>query len=238
MHHSYSGLKMFAQCPKQWHEVKLLKLHPYRETPENQFGVRAHSAMEAAVMHRAPLPPEFAAYQWVVDDILSTLSPNAEAEMPFNFAKDWTEVGPREWNRKHWNGSADLVDVVDGHAIIADWKFGKIGGYRYADTDQLACMAMFLMRKRPDVQSVSGVLVFVNDGECVPNDGSLRWTRADMPALEADWMGRTAEVEEHVRMNVFPPRPNNLCNWCPSTICEHKAPAVARQAAKAARQQR
>lgn len=235
MHHSYSALKMYDQCPAQYHEVKILKLHPFRSTPATEFGVRAHSAMEAAVKFKTPLPAEFAAYQWIVDDLLSQLSPGAIPEMPFNFAPDWSEVSPRAWSEKRWNGSADLVDIVDGHCLIADWKFGKEGGHKFADTDQLAAMALFVMKKRPDVQSVGGVLVFANDGVCVPDDGSLFWTRADLPALQAQWEAKADEVELAIEMGVFPPKPNNLCNWCPSTTCQHKAPAVARREAKAAR---
>jgi hypothetical protein len=235
MHHSFSSLKLFAQCPRQYAEVKIQRLHPFRETEATRYGVRAHSAFEAAVMHKTPLPAEFAAYQWCVDDLLSQLSPNAVAEMPFNFAKDWSEVSPRDWGSKHWNGSADLVDIDDGMALLADWKFGKVGGYKYADTEQLSCMAMFIMHKRPDVHTVVGLLVFVNDGVCVPSDGSCRWTRADLPALDAKWLAKTADVEEHIRLGVFPAKPNNLCNWCPSRTCIHHAPAAARHAAKQAR---
>ena len=59
MHHSYSALKMYDQCPAQYHEVKILRLHPFRSTPATEFGVRAHSAMEAAVKFKTPLPSEF-----------------------------------------------------------------------------------------------------------------------------------------------------------------------------------
>ncbi|MEY4910068.1 MAG: hypothetical protein RL260_3786 [Pseudomonadota bacterium] len=235
MHHSYSSLKLFAQCPRQYHEVKILKLHPFRSSPATEFGTRAHAAIEAWVKTKAPFPEEFAAYQWVIDDLLSQLSPNAVAEMPFDFARDWSEVSPRAWSDKHLTGSADLVDVVDGLALIGDWKFSKVGNHRYADTDQLEAMAMMLMHKRPDVHTVVGLLVFVNDGVCVPSDGSCRWTRADLPALDAKWLGKTADVEEHVRMGVFPAKPNGLCAFCPSTTCEHKQPALDKQAAKQAR---
>lgn len=238
MHYSFSSLKLFDQCPAQWKAVKLDKLYPFRSTPATEYGVRAHAAIEAWVKFKTPLPAEFAAYQWLVDDLLSQLSPNAVTEMPFDFAKDWSQVHPRKWADKHFNGSADLVDIVDGHALIADWKFGKVGSWKYADTDQLSCMALFVMKKNPEVQSVAGVLVFVNDAVCVPDDGSLRWTREDLPALEAEWMGKTAVVEQHLAMGAFPPKPNNLCSYCPHTVCDHHAPAVARREAKAARFQK
>ena len=100
-------------------------------------------------------------------------------------------------------------------------------------------MAMFTFLAFPEVQTVSGMLLFLQDSVAHPTDGSARWSRAgDFDRLWAKWSQKAELIEQHAAMNAWPAKPNNLCAWCPCTTCPHHAPAVARREAKAARFQK
>jgi hypothetical protein len=54
---SYSGLKDFANCPKQYHEVKVLKNFKKEATKQMLYGTEVHSALENYVKDGTPLIP-------------------------------------------------------------------------------------------------------------------------------------------------------------------------------------
>ena len=43
---SYSGLKDYTNCPKQYHEVKILKNFTKKPTQEMLYGTEVHKALE------------------------------------------------------------------------------------------------------------------------------------------------------------------------------------------------
>ena len=232
MIHSFSSLKLFRQCPRKFYEHKVLKLHPYTESPATAHGNRVHAALEQYLKDRTPIPEDLSNYAWVCTDIIETFSPHALAEVEFAFRRDGTPCAVRDWNNKHFMGKADVLDFLGNHVMVVDYKTGKSG---YPDVDQLELMALFVFLKYPTVEVVTGLLFFLDDGIVVPNDGSARWTRADVPTLLAKWQAQTDEVERHVATGVWPTIPSPLCGWCECTTCPNQAPALAKREAKAAR---
>jgi hypothetical protein len=222
---------MFSECPAKFHAYKVLKLVPFTSTPATEFGVRAHKALENYIKARTPLPAEFLPYSWVCD--LLDLIPDAKAEHEFSFSRDGQRVGAKDWKNKGWMGLADVLDITGTHALCVDFKSG---GSKYPDIEQLELMFCFTCLDFPEVQSFAGLLLFLQDGVTYPTDGSANWTRAaDFDRLWAKWQGKAAMVDEHIRLGAWPARPNNLCNWCQHTTCQHHAPAAAKHAAKQAR---
>ena len=43
---SYSGLKQYLNCPKQYHEVKVLRNYDINVTEQMRYGTEVHSALE------------------------------------------------------------------------------------------------------------------------------------------------------------------------------------------------
>lgn len=232
MVHSFSSLEMFRQCPRKYYENKVLKLHPYKESEATAHGNRVHAALEAYLLKRTPLPDDLKQYEWVCSTIIDALSPDAWAETEFAFRRDGTACGLKDWKNKHFMGLADVLDIVGTHATVVDWKTGKSG---YPKVEQLELMAMFTLLTFKDVLTVSGVLFFLDDGTVVPEDGSARWTREDLPTLLAKWQAKTDEVERHAAQKMWPATPNPLCGWCECSACPNHAPALAKREAKAAR---
>jgi hypothetical protein len=211
--HSYSSLKLYAQCPRQYNEVRVLKLHPYTESPEAKAGTASHLAMEEALRDGKPLPPDQTQYQWLVDGYKGMLAGRINSyEHDFSLGVSGSLIAAFDWKNKFWNGKADVLSMKDAHAIVLDWKFGKD---KYPDTEQLELMALFTFMAFQNIETVAGALVFAITGKTV----TAQYTRKDFTMLYAKWKAKTKDVELAQASGVWEERPSHLCPWCPSTQC-------------------
>lgn len=217
MVHSYTSLSQFQKCERQYHEVRVLKRFPYVSSPEAEFGDRAHKALEAAARDGVPLPPEFAAYQWVLDDFVARLPGQLHYEYEFSLSSMGNPVPPRDWNRKYWMGKADVMAIDGEHAIVADYKTGKS---KYPDTEQLDLMAMCTFNTFPQVTKVSGVLLFLQDAVT----SMTVHTRGDLLKLSNKFHSVTKDIELAQASGVWKEKPSALCPWCPVTECSNWKP--------------
>ena len=217
MAHSYTSLRQFQQCPRQYHEVRVLKRFPYVQSPEAVFGEEAHKALELAGTHGTPLPEKFAPYQWAVDGIMAQLSPDAQYEYDFSFSATGSPVAPNAWAQKFWSGKADVFAVSADTAIVVDWKTGKSG---YPDKAQLELMAYFAFMAKPEVNTVHGVLVFLQDAKLVTHS----YYRKDITAIHTKWWDVVREIKLCEDSGAWEEKPSALCPWCPVTECSNWSP--------------
>lgn len=221
MAHSFSSIKLFKQCPTQYKVVRIDKLYPYVQTPEAEFGDRAHAALEANINKGVPLPAEFAAYQWILDMIVPALLPVRVAEIDYSYDKQWQPVAPRNWKGKEWSGKADVMAYDNAtaptRAQCIDWKTGKSG---YPDPDQLELMALFEFTRSPTVQVVDGYLFFTQDAKVVRST----FTRQSMGYLRTKWEQEVLEIENALATGNWPMKPSALCPWCPHKSCPNWTP--------------
>jgi hypothetical protein len=215
--HSYTALKQFQNCERQYHEVRVLKRFPYVQSAEAEFGDRAHKALELAGRDGVPLPPEFAAYQWVVDDIIKRLPGQVYFEYEFSLSSMGNPVPVRDWNRKYWMGKADVLAIDGDHAICIDHKTGKS---KYPDPEQLDLMAMFTFNAFPQVNRVSGMLLFLQDGVTE----TTSHTRADLLGLSNKFHRITKDIQMATDSGAWKENPTPLCAWCPVTECSNWKP--------------
>jgi len=66
---SYSGLKDFVNCPKQYQEVKVLKRFTKFPTKEMRYGTEVHSALEDYVKDGTPLLKNYERFQKQLDPL-------------------------------------------------------------------------------------------------------------------------------------------------------------------------
>ena len=52
---SYSSLKQYQNCPRQYHEIKVLKNYTIKETEQMRYGTEVHKALEEYVRDGTPL---------------------------------------------------------------------------------------------------------------------------------------------------------------------------------------
>ena len=64
---SHSSLKDYEGCPRRYHETKVLKNYPFRDTDATIYGKELHTAAELYIKDDTPLPPQFSFLQETLD---------------------------------------------------------------------------------------------------------------------------------------------------------------------------
>lgn len=214
--HSYSAIKSFEQCGRQYYHVRILKDCRSAATEATLYGTAVHLSMENFLMHGTPLPPEHA--RFLPYAVKVSKAPGVmRCEEKMGIREDFSPCG--FFDEGVWfRGVPDVMVIGDRVARVGDWKTGKSS--RYADPDQLELMAAMVMAHYPEVEEVKGALIFL-----VANDAVHRtYTRQQLPEIMSKWAGRAARIEAAVESGVWNPRKSPLCRFCPvSTMdCEFK----------------
>ena len=205
--HSHTSLASFELCPKQWHHKYVLKDVPYVESEAMKWGNTVHTALELRVRDKKPLPEEMAKYEKFCRSIEIHKDVRAEEKLGMGKGGGWTGSFAEDcWFR----GKVDVAILADDTAFIIDYKTGK----RREDPTELEEHAMLLKASMPDLQSIKGMYLWLQDmkqGTVYTLDpvGTLKRTRATVKRLE-----------ENLAKDFFPAHDNPLCNYCPCTGCE------------------
>jgi PD-(D/E)XK nuclease superfamily len=220
--HSYSSLAMHGQCPKQYHQVKLLKRFPYTQTPAAKRGQDIHAALES-LGKTGVISPEFADMAWGFNSLVAPVPGVKRYEHSFNFDKNKVIVGARDWSKKHLTGSADVLITFDTTAVVLDWKTGRAD---YPKPLQLEHMAIFTMWEFPEITKVVGILVFLEHKAADKGNPivSVTFTRDELPTYEAALNKLIGAVERDAAQDHWAPKPSKLCPWCPVQDCSHWEP--------------
>ena len=117
---SFSKMKSFQTCPKQFYHVNVLKQFPFKETEAMRYGTEFHEAAEHFIRDGTPIPDRFAFARPALEALAAKageklceqkLGLTAELEACDFFAKD-------VWFR----GIVDLL-IIDGDtATVVDYK--------------------------------------------------------------------------------------------------------------------
>lgn len=214
---SYSGLKKFKTCPKQYYEVKVAKNFKEPESTEaTRYGKSFHSAAEDYVRDGTPLPEPFV-YAKQHLDMLRSIPGDKYCEYEMALTKDLTPCGftdPEAWCR----GIADLLIVNNDKRVarVVDYKTGKSA--KYADPAQLELMALMVFKHFPDIRVVKGGLLFV-----VANDfRRASYEVENEKTYWRTWMQDVGRLEQAYKTGVWNPNPSGLCRrHCAVTSCPH-----------------
>ena len=214
---SYSGLKKFKTCPKQFAEVKVYK--NFTEPPFTEatlYGTNFHEAAELYVRDGTPLSEAFAYVKPHLDALRSIPgTKHCEYKMGLTEAMEPCAFdAPAVWCR----GVADLLIVNEekGVARVVDYKTGKSA--KYADTAQLELMALMVFKHFPAVHRVKAGLLFV-----VANDFKrAEYDKTQEKNYWRTWMQDIHRLETAYKTGVWNPSPSGLCRkHCVVTSCPH-----------------
>lgn len=211
---TYSKVKGFATCPKQFYARYIEKSLPFVETEATKYGNEVHDAFEHYFKSNQPLPAKLQHYQPTMD-ALQRKSGEKIAEYAFGLTE---ELEPCNFFAKDvWvRGKIDLT-IVDGDtARVVDYKTSKSS--RYADLDQLELMSMAVFKHFPDVKHVKAALIFVVAKDMV----TAEYSAEDEQALWLKWIKRVRAMEDAYEVGVWNPNPSGLCKaWCDVMDCPH-----------------
>jgi len=210
---SHSSLKDFEGCARRYHQVKVLKLHPFKDTEQTIYGKELHKAAEEYVRDETPLPPQFEFIKDVLDQLLKKNGRKlVEHEMSLT-----VELEPCHWKSPNaWvRGIADLLIIDDDNltAWIVDYKTGN---NKYPDRDQLVLMSLMVFEHFPHIRKVNSALLFVVKEDMV----KLSMHRDQKEQFWQRYRERIARLEAAFANDVWNPTQTPLCGWCPCISCE------------------
>ena len=208
---SYSALKQYTNCPKQYQEMRVLKNYTVKETEAIIYGKAVHEALELYVKDDKPLPKNYLRFKPMVDTLINIKGDKyPEYEMALTHAKLPCDFHSEDrWVR----GIADLV-IVDGDtAYVIDYKTGS---NRYPDPKQLRLMSLMLFTHFPDVQRVKGGLLFVMKNSFITEE----YLRKEMDKSWGMFEQSLKRLETSYESDVWQANPTPLCKWCSVVTCD------------------
>lgn len=213
--HSYSAVKEFENCPKKYHETRILKRFKREDTQATLYGTEVHKALELYLTGPKTLPPQYAHFERFVEPI-DKLAGEMKCEVKMGIKADFSPCD--FFDKDVWFRGVPDVLVVNHRTNVArvvDWKTGKSS--RYADTAQLELLAGMVFSHYPKVEKVKGALVFLIAEDIVKAD----FTREQYGEIMSKWAGKASMIESALEHGTWNARPTPLCGWCPVTDCTH-----------------
>ena len=208
---SYSSLKEYLNCPKQYYHLRVAKDHTKQVTEQMLYGTEVHKALEDYVRDGTPLPANYTRYKPPLDALLF-ISGTRYPEHKMALTHDRTPCAFDDSSR--WvRGIVDLL-IVDGpDAYIVDYKTGS---NKYPDPKQLKLMALMTYAHFPEVISIKAGLLFVAHNSFVTEE----YHRSQLDKLWFEFAGPLKRLSLSYENSVWPTNPTPLCGWCPIESCK------------------
>jgi len=212
--HSYSSLKLFDNCPKNYYHQRIEKSVKDTGNAVTIYGERIHKSLELRLGEGAMLGREAERYEALcasIEKIAANGVLTVEEEMTLNQSLEPTGW----WNDDAWLRSKIDVLVRNGpDAIMFDWKTGK----RRPDFDQLELFAVQVFKHYPEVQRIKTTFVWLKEMKM----DHETFTRLDMPPIWQKILRKITRIEGALEHDNWPAKPSGLCNWCPcKSFCEY-----------------
>jgi RecB family exonuclease len=209
---SFSGLKDFTTCPRQYNEVKIHKRFTKKVTEQMNYGTVVHKALEDYVRDGIPLAKNYERYRAMVDPLLE-IEGTRHPELKMALREDKTPCdfdAPDYWVR----GIVDFL-VIDGDtAYIVDYKTGSA---RYPDLKQLKLMALMTFAHHPSVRKIKAGLLFVAHNMFIDES----YNKADIDYLWEFFTPSLTRLRIAMDTDTWTANPSPLCGWCPVTTCQY-----------------
>ena len=201
MKHSYSAVKTFNTCPRQYEALYVLRNVPRKSSPALEKGIAWHEAMERGVRDGALLPSHLTHWQ-PLTNMLHAAGAEAEIQLAVTHGKAPTDFTAGDvWIR----GAIDVRLTAPGKVVMLDWKTGKV----YPDSLQADFYATMQWAQTPGVK-VEFHFTYLEHKRTVP-------VEVDKKAPDRVY----AAVERIENTKVFHPRPCFACKFCPVSTCEY-----------------
>ena len=210
---SYSALKKYVTCPRQYNEIKVLKNFTEPDTHHTIYGKEIHSAFEEYIKHGTPLLKNYQRYEKLLLTLLQIPGEHyTEHKMALTVDKIPCEFG----SENYWvRGIGDLI-IDDGElGFVFDYKTGNP---RYADPKQLKLMALMMFEHFPELARVKAGLLFTSHNGFVPEE----YHREDIEELWDHFTPDLFRLEHSFTTGHWPPNPNGLCSrYCAVRSCQY-----------------
>lgn len=209
---SYSFLNTWGICRHQAYRRYIVRDLPREpETPEQAWGNAVHSAMEARIRDKTPLPENMPYEKFAKP--LDRFEIKPEQKIGMTQTGDYWPV----WHRAWLYGKLDVPIVNGTTAHLFDWKTGK----RREEPFELEVQALLLQAKHPEVKTIAGNYVWFKEGAL----GDL-YDLSDTQRTFASVQALSRQIDDAVRAQDFPKEPGPLCRWCVVRDCQYNKRAA------------
>lgn len=209
---SYSRYADHARCPLFAKEKYLAKSIPEHTTPAMQRGTDIHksaadwlSGKAEGLMREAYQNPRA---EQIFQELKAMPDDSMEVEQQWGFNANFKPTGwfgPDTWFRNICDVALVYPDLM---AETIDWKTGKRYG---TNADQMETQALSVMCQFPPVTHVTARMVYLDEkGKNIEDIEEFPATHKQR--LIDKW---TKKVEPMFTDQVFAPRPNDKCRFCP-----------------------
>ena len=229
---SYSRLKIFETCRRQFELKFITKELPYVENAAMKEGSRKHKILERAALtlkkeSNTVLPPSNMSHVYPILISFNNSHDEIYPELDLAFRKDlsigsW--FGKDIWLRckidllgvKRDAAGTEYVHQNDIVSII-DWKSGKVR----VDIDQLRLYNIAALIKYSEAREAHSSLVFIDQKQ---SSKVVKTKREDIQLELNEFSDRFESVQIASERNSWPPSKNMFCNWCGANVlqCEYK----------------
>jgi len=213
---SFSRLKAFEQCARQFYYEKVARKYVQKETEAMRYGTAVHEAAEFYVRDGTPIPAKYSYVKPVLDSLMK-IEGEKLCEYELALTAD-LEPCAMDAENVWFRGIADLVILNRDkrEARVLDYKTGKSA--KYADTGQLELMALAVFKHFPEVDTVKAGLLFVVANKFI----KAKYTRDQEPELWEKWLSKYSKMEKAHEVDVWNANPSGLCKrHCPVVECPH-----------------
>jgi CRISPR/Cas system-associated exonuclease Cas4 (RecB family) len=208
---SFSSLKQYINCPKQYQEVKVLKKYETILTQQMRYGTDVHSALENYAKDGTALPHNYKRFASMVDPLLEI---DGTRYIEHRMALDENKQ-PCSWGKGYWvRGIVDFMVIEGDTAFIVDYKTGSD---KYPDLKQLRLMALMTFAHFPEVNRVKAGLMFILHNNFIPEE----YVRDNMETLWTNFTPDLERLQLSYENDTWQMNPTPLCGWCPVSTCEH-----------------
>lgn len=208
---SYSSLKDYVTCPRQYYEVKVAKTFFKKPTQQMLYGSAVHKALEDYTKEKVPLEKNYERYQPMLDALLDI---DGEKLPEYRMAIN-TELEPCSFGAvDYWvRGIVDLLIINGDTAHIVDYKTGSA---KYPDVKQLKLMSLMTYAHFPEVQKIKAGLLFVAHNTFIDEE----YERDQSEELWKDFLPDLERLKLSYDNDKWPENPTPLCGWCPVNTCQ------------------
>jgi CRISPR/Cas system-associated exonuclease Cas4 (RecB family) len=208
---SYSSLKQYQNCPKQYYEIKVAQNYDIIPSEQMIYGTEVHKALEDYVKDGKELATNYLRFKSSVD-ALKNIPGDKYPEYEMALYKDRTVCNFSD--SKRWvRGIVDLLIVDNDYAFIVDYKTGS---NKYPDPKQLRLMSLMTFAHFPQVNKIKAGLLFVMHNSFITEE----YERKDIDKSWEKFYGPLERLDNSYTTNVWPPNPTPLCKYCPVKACD------------------
>ena len=208
---SYSALNAFETCPRQYHEMRILKRWPDPPGEVQQFGQLCHGYLEDRIKKGKELP----VFIQHLEPIIAKLEDSkGELQAEYKLALN-PQFKPVEFfARDTWvRAVGDIIKIYKDRALALDWKFGK----RREGDDQLKLQSAVMFATYPHLETIAVRYAWVKDKSM---SGRV-FERSQVPEIWGEFLPRVKRMELAKENSDYPPKPSGLCKkWCRVESCE------------------